>query len=175
MKRSRTFAGIKKGGRDKKRFRKGPAGVLWNSQVPLATKGWRFGSTEKKVMELPVFTAQVNLTGQISVVNAIQLGTDIGQRIGRKVMIKSVYVRGFVGVEQAIGTNDNVQTPPQLCRMIILVDQQPNGAVPAATDILVSAHACSQLNLANRDRFKILADKTYDLDMYINHNGASIR
>ena len=41
---------------------------------------------------------------------------------------------------------------------LIVYDRQPNGALPAATDVLTSNTMMAVQNLDNRDRFIILAD-----------------
>lgn len=44
---------------------------------------------------------------------------------------------------------------------MIIYDAQANGATPAITDILQNGTYESPMNLNNRDRFRVLADKFY--------------
>jgi len=125
---------------------------------------------EKKVNDLATTTYQVNTSGSITLLANPQLGSDFNNRIGRKVVLKSVYVRGQVKLDWAGagGLPATAGIAAQMARFILVCDMQPNGAAPAITDILVEATAESQLNLNNRDRFKILSDKTYVFDPVIN-------
>lgn len=133
--------------------------------APLATRGWNFPNTgESKVIDIAVGTLQVNTTGTISLLNGCIQGTDYTQRIGRKIQLKSLYVRGRVQLETAL---NGVQISPQMARMMLVVDTQPNGVVFAITDLLNTAAPESQLNLNNRDRFMIICDKEWVFDPYI--------
>lgn len=124
-------------------------------------------SPELKVYDIATATYQVNTSGSITLLANPVLGSDFNARIGRKIVLKSVYVRGHVVNEAALAVTTGVATAPQLARMIILTDLQPNGAVPTITDILVEAMSTSQLNMNNRDRFKIHCDKVWTLDNYV--------
>lgn len=53
----------------------------------------------------------------------------------------------------------------ELDRIIVGIDKQSNGALPAVTDVLEAASPISHYNLANRKRFKILFDRTMTLDV----------
>ena len=126
--------------------------------APLATRGFypfRGGSRELKFFDVAVGTTQVNTTGSITLIFAPQLGSDYNARIGRKTTIKSFYVRGRLVHELGSGGN------PQQGRMMLIVDNQPNGTLPAITDILSSADPAAHLNPNNRDRFRVLCDKQY--------------
>lgn len=123
--------------------------------VGLRTRG------ERKVIDTVSADYQVNTTGSITLLNGVTLGTDYDERIGRKIVVKSCYIRGWIAPQLAATIGAAALTPSQQWRMILLVDNQPNGAPPAITDILVSADPSSQLNLNNRDRFKVLVDKVF--------------
>jgi len=125
------------------------------------------GRAEKKVSDVGTATYQVNTTGTFTLLHAPIPGTDYTQRIGRKTNAKSVYIRGRVQSEAASSAVTSVNGPAQLTRMIVFIDSQPNIATPVVTDLLVSADPASQLNLNNRDRFKIVRDETFFIDPYI--------
>lgn len=132
----------------------------------VVSRGFRFPvtSTEKKFFDIASGTINISTTASINLLCIPQLGTDFTNRIGRKILIKSVYIRGYVSTEAAnSGFANSLSVGTQLVRMIILADMQPNGAAPAATDILNTADSASQLNANNRDRFKIIKDKTWCL------------
>lgn len=89
----------------------------------------------------------------------IPQGTTESGRIGRKVVLKAVSIRLVYTLEQTTAqanTDDG-------CRVIVYHDRQTNGTAASVTDILKSNSYLSFNNLANKDRFKILSDKFYDL------------
>lgn len=137
------------------------------SMVPARTGGYRPNRTERKVNDLTTATYQANTTGSIVLLANPVLGSDFNQRIGRKIILKSVYIRGYISQEGADAASIGIFAGTQLARLIIFADMQPNGASPALTDLLVEATSCSQLNLNNRDRFKIYCDKQFVLDPYL--------
>lgn len=124
---------------------------------------------EKKVSDIGPGQFAANTTGQFSLLAAPIPGSDYTNRIGRKTLIKSVYIRGIVTCELADKTGGASMlgvSPAQLARMIIFADMQPNGAAPAVTDLLKTADPTDQLNLNNRDRFRIYCDKQFAINAY---------
>lgn len=95
-----------------------------------------------------------------------QTGADYSSRVGRKILMKSLYIRYYCGVKPAFQLTTAVSIAPQIVRIIIFVDYQPNGTLPITLDLLSVSHPTSQLNLANRDRFKVLRDITHVFDAY---------
>ena len=95
----------------------------------------------------------INTTGLVTLLHVPVLGTDFTNRIGRKTLIKSVFLRGLLSRDLTTASALACQ-----CRMILVLDKQPNGAAPAITDILVAANSYSQLNPNNRDRFRVIRD-----------------
>jgi len=57
-------------------------------------------------------------------------------------------------------------------RVMVIYDNQTNGALPAVGDVLQSANYQSPLNLNNRDRFKILHDKFHNMNSNLFTAGA---
>lgn len=150
----------------KRRRLNAPKRTYANSLVPLASRGYRFNSTELKEATTAATSYQINTTGSFTLLAAPVPGTDMTNRIGRKVVLKNFYIRGYLATEWAdTGPNvdSNLVVQAQMARMIVFVDQQPNGAAPAVTDLLTAASSVAMLNLNNRDRFKILVDKQYVL------------
>lgn len=148
-----------------------------NPTAPMDTRGFTFPVPEKKYKDMTLATLPVNTTGHFQLLNGTVMGTTYNDRIGRKIRVKSVYVRGIVGQESAITTiTSPINASGQLARMIIFADMQPNGAVPALTDVLFEANGCAQLNPNYRDRFKILCDKQWAFGrfMYDTTNGIAM-
>lgn len=104
--------------------------------------------------------------GSLVLINSIAAGDDINNRDGREVMLKSFEVRGII--YEAAGAAAHAAS---LGRILVVYDNQPNGAAPANIDILsdTAATAISDtnpagvlfMNLNNRKRFKVLAAEDY--------------
>lgn len=143
----------------------------------LATRGFSgsFGkrSGEKKVFDLAASTYNVSVASTAILLFAPQRGADYNQRVGRKTAITSLYIRGFINLENATNMQ-TTNTPAGQARLIVFIDWQPNGNTPTTTALLVTANPIDQLNLDNRDRFKIIADKTFEFEPFIISNGFSI-
>jgi len=124
--------------------------------------------TEKKVSDITEAVYQVNTTGSFTLLHVPTLGSDFNQRIGRKTLVKNFYIRGYVTLELARGIGSGGTSVSQQARLIMFIDNQPNGNAPAVTDLLNTASPTSHLNLNNRDRFVVLKDKTYEFDPVYN-------
>lgn len=88
----------------------------------------------------------------MTLLNGVATGTDFTNRIGRKVCWKSVLLQGWIEPQDAT-------VVCTLGRVMVVYDTQPNGALPAITDVLNAATPSAPMNLNNRDRFKIIMDK----------------
>lgn len=95
----------------------------------------------------------MSTTGSITLVSGVATGTDFTNRIGRKVCWKSFLLTGY-SIPQASSA-----IVPNLGRVMMIWDTQPNGVLPVMTDILLQSTSTSPMNLNNRDRFKVLWDK----------------
>lgn len=127
-------------------------------RAPLATRGfygqfsWR-GRNELKVIDNPGGSGNFAAAGIVVLMNGVAQGTDYTNRIGRKILLKSWLFRVGI-VPQAITSPSG-----DICRVMLIYDCQTNAATPAVTDILTTGFYNSPMNLNNRDRFKVLADK----------------
>ena len=113
--------------------------------------------TEAKVIDTVQTSTTFVAAGSIVTINGCATGTDFTSRIGRKIKMTSVQMRGVISP----GTLDNI------CRIIIFYDCQPNGGgAPSVADVLLNhsggggSTATDFMNLNNRDRFKVLKDMT---------------
>lgn len=112
---------------------------------------------ELKAFDLSTATQNfVNAGVVIPTLNACVNGAELYQRVGRKTYGKSIHIRGFV---------QNILTSVQdFARIIVFYDSQPNAAAATAASILSDSNAgaattaTSEINLNNRQRFKILRD-----------------
>lgn len=113
--------------------------------------------------------------GEATVSNAVLMnglpqGTDSTQRIGRKIMMKSIQANIEVTLQSestmTVGTPISGVTPGTV-RCLVVYDSQANGAAPDITDILQLGSIgslVSPMNLNNRERFKIIWDKRRHID-----------
>lgn len=89
--------------------------------------------------------------------NAMINGAELYQRVGRKVYMKSLHIRGFLFPNGAVPVNE-------FGRIIVFYDSQPNKAAITIANLLQDSNAAaatsvvSEINLVNRQRIKILRD-----------------
>lgn len=123
-----------------------------------ARRGLMRTKNEFKSVDLPIGPVPVNTTGSVTLLNGLGLGTDINQRVGREVVIKSIQIRGHSYVTATTGTD-------QVHRIIIFVDKQVNAAAPTTATLLGSGFGIYTMkSLENRKRFKILYDRCVQLN-----------
>lgn len=140
--------------------------------APARTGGYygvamRRGLNERKVIDVDPANYAFDTTGSVTLLNGVATGTDFTDRIGRKIVLKSLYLRGIIKpVDNNVGNT--------LCRMLVVYDMQSNGAAPAITDVLKSSSPAAQLNMNNRDRFRVLIDKQFALGAVSDAAGASL-
>lgn len=104
-------------------------------------------------------TSDVGNTGNFL---TIVQGTGPNQRIGKKIVLKSVSAR----IAFLSGHYNSTVNPPQnstLIRMVCVLDTQTNGAVPAWTDIFAADNLYAPVNLANSERFRIIKEWMIDM------------
>lgn len=144
--------------------------------APAATRGFSFpfSSVERKFFDIAAANYNVNTTGSFTLLAAPVPGTDYTNRIGRKINLTSLFIRGFLYAEAAnSAAGAVVDSDPQVARMILFVDLQPNGNPPGVTDLLTASTPIAHLNPNNRDRFIILRDKQYVLGPIKSDNTAT--
>lgn len=93
----------------------------------------------------------------VQVYNSVPQGSEVYQRIGRKIYMKSLAIRGQI---QQIATSVT-----DVGRILVVYDSQANGGgFPSAGSLLqdcnagVNTNGFSHININNRQRFKILRD-----------------
>lgn len=98
-------------------------------------------------------------------------GTSANQRIGNRVLIKEIMIRGLLSLPSATGVNNMRDTAD----LALIEDTQCNGTLPSNTDIFYRDIRDSFLNLNNNSRFKILFRKSYmfNVDGIANTTGAN--
>ncbi len=120
---------------------------------------------ESKFHDVDLDDAVVASAGTITAtVNIIPQGVTEITRVGRKCTITSINWRWQLSLPET----DAGATPSagDICRIIMYLDKQANGAAAAVTDVLESAALLSYNNLANSQRFLTLMDR----NITINYN-----
>lgn len=105
---------------------------------------------EKKNIDLFTSAFWTSASGNwtITPINLCAQGTTATQHIGRKSVLTSVLIRGWLQFGVTYGP----------CRIVVIYDKETNGALPAVTDIFAIGDSMSPMNLANSDRFIVVAD-----------------
>ena len=97
-------------------------------------------------------TNAANTTPAFSLLDGCAQGSDINQRVGRQITLRSVQLRGYEQSAAAAGVD-------QVHRIVLVYDRQSNGVAPVIGDILQASSVTAPRNLNNRRRFKILMDR----------------
>lgn len=131
----------------------------------LRTRGPEIKSVDYPLAAAAPYTTQISTTASIVLLNGIQEGAGLWNRVGRKIMMKSLHLTGQI-YNSGSGTGVN-----EYCRVMVVYDRQPVvSALPVITDILrgydqagtAMATAASipflGLNMDNADRFTMLRD-----------------
>lgn len=108
---------------------------------------------EDGYVDLAVASYNMDTTGSIALIATVPQGSSVSQRVGKKILWKSMQIRGNVYA----GTTAIIPTGTWM----IVYDRRPTGSLPAITDILVSANQNSFTNDSNAGRFKILKRMDY--------------
>lgn len=153
--------------------------------APLAPRGFASVSAankEKKVFDCGDYlenisqgtigeylVSDIDVNGLVTPMFIPELGSDYNQRIGRKCIIKSMYLKLFAQPFFFSAPSNNAflnstSVPQTEFRVLVVYDTNPNGILPTVSDILqpVGAGApatLSFINMNNRDRFRIILDK----------------
>lgn len=141
-------------------------------RAPLRTGGfyggyYKRGREELKTIDVDNISGGVPAAGNITLLNGVSQGTDYTDRIGRKIMLKSILWRGFIYPNPAVTLPGG-----SFCRIMIFYDCQTNATAPSVSDVLQTTSYDSPLNLTNRDRFKVMFDKFYAVNSNAYSAGA---
>lgn len=96
-----------------------------------------------------------NTTGTVIYLNDIAGNDSLAGRDGLQVRLKSLQMR--------LTSEVNVSDVDTFVRIMVVIDKQPQGALPSITDILESTSITSVRNLSFRKRFVILKDTVQKL------------
>lgn len=120
-------------------------------------------NTETKVLDNFSSVSVVN-TGTVTLLNGMLQGTSASTREGNSVKDYSLEINCFPTF------NASSTSPYQYVRVMVVRDNQVNGVLPTATQILANVSYTSCKNAAYSKRFKVLADRTICLNSQGNPN-----
>lgn len=165
--------------RKKKRYSMGYGSRKYYKSVA-RTRGALFASPEIKYFEFSsngfITVPTANATNMGTSVTTVPLtsgccfaptlGNDITNRIGRKVAVKKISIRGTFAVTAVV--NDLVADDINVVRYVLFIDKQANATQATLNDVFVTNAAWvstiqsikARQNLATLGRFKILKDKS---------------
>ncbi|AUM61727.1 capsid [uncultured virus] len=105
-------------------------------------------SKESGFVDLAQASYALDTTGSITLIATVAQGASVSQRVGKKIVLKSLQSRGFCNNNSAGVVND--------VAFLIVYDKRPTGSLPAVTDVLNTVSSASFNNDANSGRFMIL-------------------
>lgn len=111
-------------------------------------------ATSNKFIDLAAANYEASTTGSVTLIYTIPQGTNQSERIGKKIKIKNIQIRGQLVVGSA-------QVNAAIAVGYLIFDKQPTGSLPAITDIFDSIGIASHLNDDNTDRFVVLKKHRY--------------
>jgi len=91
--------------------------------------------------------------GNVILLNGSVRGTNVGERVGRKIVMKSVFIR----LNSIANSNNASQV-----RYMIIYDRQTSGSTPTSASFVDNSNFCGMANLGNAERYVILADEITD-------------
>lgn len=121
---------------------------------PDSTRELKFFDTVEPASAVAIAGSIINASLNIVPQDDTQSG-----RIGRKIVIKKIQMRGQLllpATTVAADTSDKI-------RIVMVLDSQTNGAAVAVATITETADINSYLNMANSSRFRVLYDKFHTL------------
>ena len=125
--------------------------------LKMAGKALSMLNTEDKFRDNYQTSADSTTTPSLTLLNELGQGTSESNRIGSSVKNKSLYLRFFCD-------NNQANSAPQYVRYIVVKDKQPNGAVPAITDILNGGTIQSARQINKAKRFHVYKDEVFYVD-----------
>lgn len=167
---SRAFAKKRKGGQGGRVVKLKSRKAMKMTVAPAVAGA---GGVERKSVDVNGSVAfPVNTAVTVTLLNGLATGTDYYNRTGRKVVGKSLRLRGDI---KPTATTTNIY-PGGFLRMAVVLDRQPDANPGSVTwaDVFqnqdnagtTSNQVTAGVNLNNRDRFKILRDKTFQVPTF---------
>lgn len=152
----------------KRRFKKRGGGSSFLSKAGkvanIAWKGYHIAkfiagivNAEKNYLDTDI-SGNYNSTATITDLTSMAEGDDQGQRQGRSLLAKSLFLRGYINMSSSASATS--------VRCMVVMDTMNQGDAPTYTDIVQANAVASPLNVsAYPGRYKILYDRQFLLSI----------
>lgn len=134
-----------------------PASIVRARSLPSAVStSYKFTQRAKELdfVDTAIAAQAISTTPFLVLLNGLAPGTGDNQRLGRRIQMKSIELKGYIQPDTA--TTTSVE------RFAIVQDMQPNAAAPtfagANDGIYDAATPIALRNISNKSRFKVLWD-----------------
>lgn len=114
-------------------------------------------NVEYKFIDSLVQSSTVSSVATVAYLSGTAEGDTNAQRDGNSILCKSIYVY--------LSFTKHATPTTTMIRAILLIDHNNQGAAPATLDILDENNVNAMLNKTNGERFTILRDERYALDV----------
>lgn len=154
------------------------ASVPQSAQIAAAMRA--AANREKKGMDTDLTLSEpilstVNTNANAFTLNLVQQGAGSWNRIGRKISMQSVRLRGQFTYEFKIASSGSLDVNSQSVRMVVVYDKQPSGSLPTFDTIFGNTNqsgteSCDWMDSVrydNMDRFQVLRDCVFDFETQV--------
>lgn len=144
---------------------KADLGIKKSTKMAKFIRNDRFGvklqmGPEIKNVDTNFLDVQPSSTGAVTLLNGMTQGTTSITRIGQKIEMTALQVKGSYSAVGGTSVANNSTYPMDLGFFAVVYDKQANAAAPAWSDIFTDSTAinapCGARNVNNLDRFVIL-------------------
>ena len=159
-------------------FGGGPSGGVKKKARPSAVPGYtrnisnyKLPSGELKFFDVKHSVNPIQDAQQLGVcLNNIAQGVGESERVGRKVIVRSIHCRLYINLA---GTSD-VDDTDEVIRVVAFLDKQTNGLAVYSDAVMKNTEYNVFRNMNNTDRFRVLWDKTIPMNAQSGaYNGAT--
>jgi len=139
----------------KKRYKRGGLLPTYRGWAPrsLLRGEWKYSDVSTSVA--------ADTTGAHALMNGLSMGNSATTRVGSRIAIRSLELRGFIQATPGTGLM-------QAVRFLLVLDKQANHTAPTVGEYLSSNSLTGLRNLTHRKRFRIILDKTFPIDVNVS-------
>ena len=112
--------------------------------------------TELKTLDATI-SAKFSTTASFTLFNAVRLGPDDFQRVGKEIKMHSLFLRGCVTDRT---TAARISNSFDFLRLLVVYDRQSNGTLPAISDILAMRDLAGAVTTSLQDHQEMMIIKT---------------
>ncbi len=126
---------------------------------------------EHKFLEVTIAQTPVAGTEGVTHLTPITDGTDAFERVGSMVSLKSIQIRGTIGLVDPTGTFEN-----EVVRLLVFIDKNGEAVHTTLDDVLLDAAVLESMRQPQHmNDFRVLMDKTITLQNLSLNTDSSLR